>query len=134
MSGDSQSPGDRPSLKSSLAGYLAARAELFSLEAKEASQVASDKAKQGITGALLLIIGYLCLLAALCGFLGAVVDRALSGGPFIVAGWACVSLVFALCHLALGRIYLKKASKRTGQELFPYTKAELQKDREWMKD
>ena len=132
----SQSPGEKPSLKSSLSSYLAARAELAAIEAQEAAKWAGTQAKLGGTGAFLLIFFYITFLAALIGILGGLLSQALpqEGALAAIGGWPWIALGIALIHGIIAVILLKKAAKNKADRLFFHTRAELQKDKTWMQD
>jgi len=134
MASAPQQPHEKPSMKSSLASYASARAELFAIEAKEASTVVAEKAKFGIQGGLLLLIGYVFLLVAVIGIGGALLTEYLPEPLAKIGGWPLVALLLAVVHLITGIISIKKAAKKTTVGLFSYSRSELDKDRSWMND
>lgn len=105
----------------SIAEFLSARAELIRFEARDAGRHA---ARSGVLAAVAILgIGlfWLLLLAGLIGLLAA--SSALA--------WYHYTLIAALLHLAAvvtAVILLKKPAPPT----FPYTRRELEKDREWL--
>jgi hypothetical protein len=102
---------------------IASRVALIQLESK-------DIARAGIRTAILLAATFACLLSTWALFL--------AGGIALVAEltgwrWSLVSLSAAALHLIIA-IVLVRMAKPTGAPAFPVTRAEFQKDREWIEN
>lgn len=118
------------SLTNSLKSYLGARAELLSIEAKEAAGILGKKAGLGGLTAFLLIFGYLLLLIFGVGVIG----QGLNPHATIdLKSWVGAALVLAVIHLmtCILLIILQKRTK-ISTELFEVTRAEFKKDQEWL--
>jgi uncharacterized membrane protein YqjE len=109
--------------REALMALLASRAALIQLESKEVARegarravfIASASACVIITWALLLVSGISIIAEA-------------GGWP-----WSWVALAAAAVHLLLALIFFK-LSKPRGDAPFPVTRAEFQKDREWIEN
>ena len=112
--------------------YLKTRAELLAIESQEAGRIIGKRAGVLIAGILALVITYLTGLAAVIYLLGRWLDHL---GDSILSNWAGASLLMAGAHLALAFICLKK-QKQIGKKvpLFEYTRAEWQKDQQWIQN
>jgi len=142
-SGKNQSSSDSPEkeasgLKAELSAfmqeavaYLQLRGSLFSIEAKEAGQIYGKKFGLIIVGVILLVLGYLLLLT------GGIGTIALALNPDISISWRNWiggALILSAAHLLPGIILLRKGLKsKIDQELFEYTRNELKKEQEWLK-
>lgn len=110
--------------------YLKTRAELLAIESQEAGRILGKRAAVLIAGILALIVTYLTGLAAIIYLLGRWFDHV---GDGVLANWAGAGLLMAGVHLLIAFICLKK-QKNIGQKdpLFEYTRAEWQKDQQWI--
>ncbi len=104
-------------------GLLASRLTLIQLESK-------DAARDGAIRAILLVLalgglffGWILLLAGAIAWIAA------------AAGWAWywVALGTALLHFIVAAV-LGFLAKTLGKPAFPHTRAEFQKDREWIEN
>jgi len=129
--------GSEPGLKEELASftnglksYAGARAELFTIEAKEAAGILGKKAGLGGLAVFFLILGYLLLLVFGVGIISQILNP---NADVDLRSWVGGSLILAGCHLSAG-IILLLLQRRTkmGTELFEVTRAELKKDQEWL--
>jgi len=107
--------------QSAVAELIAARMELIRLEAKDAAQVATAKARHAVILILIGGLGWLCLLAGLIGLL-----HHLTHWPW----WGC-ALLFAAIHAVLALCFAHLL-KRPSPPAFPLTCEEFHKDRLWM--
>jgi len=111
--------------------YLQLRSQLFSIEAKEAGQVYRKKTFFLFTGGILLFFSYSLLLAALIGMSAALLN---ADSKLTFSGWIGASLIFSFIHFILGLFLFQKGRKYgAGQAFFEYTRNELQKEQEWVK-
>ncbi len=111
--------------------YLQLRSELFTIEAKEAGLVYGKKTRLMLISGVMLGLAYLLILAAFVGILAAVLnpDTSLS-----LANWTGASLIFGGLHFLVGFFFFKRAKKiGAEQTFFEYTRNELQKEQEWLK-
>ncbi|MEO5916475.1 MAG: phage holin family protein [Luteolibacter sp.] len=104
-------------------GLIASRVALIQLESKDAAR---DGAKRA--GLFLAVVG--CVFFAW--------TLLLAGGVSLIASstgwpWAWVAIGVAVFHLLLAVIFAKLA-KPSGNPAFPHTRAEFQKDREWIEN
>lgn len=102
---------------------IAARFALIELESK-------DLAKAGVRCA--------SLIAAACGCFIFAWALLLAGGVSLIAEltgcpWNRLALTAATLHL-LGGFILARMAKPSGESSFPVTRAEFQKDREWIEN
>lgn len=109
--------------REALMNLIATRFALIELESK-------DAAKDGARRA--------ALIAAACGCAVFTWALLLAGGIPLIAGlcgcsWSLVALGAAVLHLAAGVILISSAKPATGAS-FPITRAEFQKDREWIQN
>jgi len=118
-------------LKDSTA-YLQLRSQLFSIEAKEAGLVYRKKSKLLLAGLAVLSFAYGLLIVALIGLVGQMLD---ANAEASLGGWIGATLIFSFIHLLIGLfIYFKGRKYGAGQVLFEYTRNELQKEQEWVKE
>lgn len=100
---------------------IASRVGLIQLESRAAAKAASRKAIKCVLAAALLFFGWSLLLA---------------GGVALVAhfsswSWHWVALGCAALHVVVAFL-LARSAAAPGPPPFPITRAELQKDREWI--
>ena len=109
--------------REALMDLIAARFALFQLESKELSEQAAKRATfiaaacacTFFAWVLILIVG----ISMLSNFTG--------------WRWDAVALALATIHLLAGIMFAKSA-KDSGNAAFPVTRAEFQKDREWIEN
>lgn len=104
-------------------GLIASRVALIQLESQE---VARDGAKRAVV--LLAVVGLIFFGWTLLLAGGVALLAAALGWP-----WSWVALGMALLHLLLAAIFAKLA-KPSKKPTFPFTRAEFQKDREWIEN
>jgi len=102
---------------------VSSRIELIQLESKDAAKDGARRAVMLLIAIGCLFFGWVLLLAGSVAWIAA------------AAGWAWywVALGLATIHLILAYILVKLA-KPAGNPTFPHTRAEFQKDREWIKN
>ena len=122
------------SLKNSSLGYLQSKAELASIEAREASVYAKKKISIGVVAGFLALFTYACFLMLMFGLIQQFampyvekISKLVMLNPGNV-----ILLVFFLFHLFFLFIYLVRLSGKPSQELFALTKSELNKDKQWL--
>jgi uncharacterized membrane protein YqjE len=105
-----------------LLAIISTRAELIRLEAKDAARKGSNKVARVIAAVLCITFGWSLLLA---GSIGALSH--LAGWP-----WFWTALAIGAMHIVGAVILLRKSSGHA--PLFPVTRAEFQRDREWIEN
>ena len=102
---------------------IASRLELIQLESRQAAQDASRRAVWVGLAAGCAFAAWMLLLAG-----GVSLVSQASGWP-----WNWVAVGLACLHLLVGLI-LARAAKSAATPAFPATRAEFQKDREWIEN
>jgi len=115
-------------------GFINARKELLTIEAKEVGQFALGK---GIAaGALVFgfLFFWLILVMALVSLVGKVLANRYDDHLFlgVEIGWEIVAVIVAVLHLLVGLIALAKLKKKPRESFFSYTMQEIEKDRQWL--
>ena len=119
-------------LKESGSDYLRAKAELASIEAKEAANEAVTRATLGAKLAFVAFFSHILLLATLIGVGCKLLEGKMSGVEEIVGTWPIVTFGFFLVHLLFVFIFLDKLKTASKKLLFSHTKAEIEKDKQWL--
>ncbi|MEO8614717.1 MAG: phage holin family protein [Luteolibacter sp.] len=121
-------PGSRdPSLPSNwreaLMSLIASRVTLIQLESKDATRAGAKSIAYLIAAICCVVFAWALLIAGLVAFLSAN-----QGWP-----WYGVTIGAGVLHLLIG-ILLATLVKPSGATSFPITRAEFQKDREWIEN
>jgi uncharacterized membrane protein YqjE len=119
-------------LRESGSDYLRAKAELASIEAKEATNEAIKRATLGGLLAFVGIFSYILLLATLVGVGSELLEGKMSGLEKFVGTWPIVTFGLFLVHLLFVFIFLDKLKTSSKKVLFSHTKAEIEKDKQWL--
>lgn len=109
--------------REALLGLISARVALIQLESKEAARDAAGRAARLVA---LVICAFFTWALVLAGAIGALSKA--TGWP-----WYGLAFGFALLHL-LAALILAKSAKTPAAPAFPVTRAEFQKDREWIEN
>jgi uncharacterized membrane protein YqjE len=109
-----------PTWREAVVEFISARAELFSLEAKEAGAFFGKKAVLAVVIAFCALVAWLAIVAGLIGWVA-------SAG----VAWYFAALGAAALHLLVAGI-AALLLRRPAPPAFSHTKAELAKDREWL--
>ena len=119
------------SLPKGMAAYLRTRLQLASIETQEA--LAHLKGKLGPLIAILIgAVGtYLLILTAIVSWLGRLLGL-IADHPFF--GWELAALLVAGLHIVLIFAMKQKITGKTSAPLFEYSRAELERDREWLQE
>ena len=130
-----KSPGIKEELSAFLkeAGiYLKGRTELLALEGEEAGRILGRRLAVLIIGIGALIVSYLAFLITVIYLLGQWFEHL---GAGLLASWAGAALLMTIAHLIIALICFKTQRKmgKTDQ-LFEYTRAEWQKDQQWIQN
>ena len=131
---------DEPSLgetsgfiKDALSGFVAARVELASIEAKEAAMYAAKKAVYGIVLGMSLFFAWALVLAGLTGALAPMATEWLAGKIDWLPGWAAVLFGLATLHTVVALICVVLLKKKPSTPLFELSRQEIENDKQWLK-
>lgn len=118
--------GDAPlpsNWREGLLSLIASRVDLIQLESK-------DAAEQGARRAVLIVAAVICIFFTWALLLagGIVAISHLTAWP-----WYWLAITAAAIHLTAA-VILARAAKFSGPPSFPVTRAEFQKDREWIEN
>ena len=102
---------------------IASRVTLIQLESKDAAGAGVRRIAYLIAVIAAVIFAWALLMAGLVGILSEAIEKP----------WSWVAVGFALLHLLAGLV-LAKLAKPAGAPAFPITRAEFQKDREWIEN
>lgn len=119
-------------LKESGGDYLKAKIELASIEAKEAAEVTARKVAAGIKLAFFAFFAYLLLLATLVGAGTQLLEGKINILEQHIGTWPVVTLGLFIVHLLLVVVFIDKLKAKSNEVLFAITKAELEKDKQWL--
>lgn len=102
--------------------YFQARAQLFALEAREASEQTGKRLTFFAIGGGLTFLGYAILVVALVQLIA----------KWLGIDWHYIGLAVAFLHVAVGIGILRYAAKTFSKTSFEESQNELEKDREWL--
>ena len=120
-------------INSALPGFLAARIELASIEAKEAASFTGKKIVYGLALGISLLLVWCLLLAGVAGILGPIADQWLASKADWLPGWAAVMIGLALIHGVMALILLSVLKKAPATPLFELSRKEIENDKLWLK-
>ncbi len=115
--------GPPPSWVDSFVDLVISRIELIGAEARAAVAAGAGRIIRIVVAVLFVAITWLLLMAGIAGL-----GQALAGIPWY---WGC--LILAMLHTVTAIILVNQARK-PGPPAFQHTRAEFQKDREWIKN
>ncbi len=113
-----------------LGDHLKARAELLAIETREAGEVVARKGSLALITATFLFFGYALVLATVISLVGEWMESLsehLSG-----RGWQLTALATGFLHFLFALAVFRKLKRNRDLTLFEFTRAELNKDREWL--
>lgn len=119
-------------LKDSGGDYIKAKAELASIEVKEATDEGIKRASLGAILAFFGLFSYVLLLATLVGVGSKLLEGNLTSLEQHIGTWPIVTLGLLIIHLLFVFIFLDKLKTAGKKTLFTHTKAELEKDKLWL--
>ena len=127
---DPETPADPPGIRAAIEGiktqaarYAGARLALLRIEAGEAAEVVSRRARHGITAGILLFFGYALLLGGLIG----VAEHYRPGT------WPMAAIIAAICHFFMAIPFLRSALRGGGKPLFGESLQQIKNDEQWMR-
>lgn len=109
--------------REALMNLISSRVSLIQLESQEVKRESAKRAAIIVCGLLCAFFGWALVLAG-----GIALLASATGWP-----WHVIALAAAALHLAAAAGFLL-AAKRPGPPPFPVTRAEFQKDREWIEN
>lgn len=119
------------SLGSGFGAYFRARLQLVSIETQEALLHLREKLVPLVVALVCALVVYLLLIAVLVSFLGKLLTH-WTGQTLI--GWEIPGVLILLLH-AFILLKMKRSLTRPAETpLFEYSRAELERDREWIQD
>jgi len=118
----------------SSADYLKVKAELASIEAKEASSILGQKAAAGSKAAFFGIFAYLLLIVTLIGAGSNLLKGRLPQIEEYIGTWPIITTALFIIHILGAVIFIDKIKKLGSQPLFQLTKNELEKDKQWLQE
>ena len=113
-----------------LGDHLKARAELLAIETREAGEVVARKGSLALITATLLFFGYALVLATIVSLVGEWVESL--SGQLTGRGWQLTALAAGFLHFLFALALFRKLKRNRDLTLFEFTRAELNKDREWL--
>ncbi len=117
------------SISKGLSAYVRTRLQLVSIETHEALAHFQGKLAPILIALVCATSVYFLILLALVSWLGKFLAT-LTDNPLV--GWELAAILFAILHL-LTILAMKKAiTSKPKNPLFEYSKAELERDREWL--
>ena len=120
------------SLPKDISGFIAARLELATIEAKEAATHTANKATNGIILAICVFFTWSLFLAGLTGALAQKAEECLEGKMDNLPGWAAILFVLAIIHGLGALIFLGQLKKKPSSPLFELSLQEIEHDKQWL--
>ncbi len=126
-------PGDDSDLSFSagITAYLRTRLQLVSIETVEALNHLKEKLLPIVIVLICAVGSYLLILAALVSFFGKVLGLI---GKHPLLGWEFAALIVAGLHIGIIFWMKQKLTIKASGPLFEYSRAELERDREWIQE
>ncbi|HEX4696112.1 MAG TPA: phage holin family protein [Candidatus Udaeobacter sp.] len=126
----SRNPAGHAGLLENLLALLSALAEFFESRFALAAQESKAAAVQ-----LLILVGCVVAALALCvlGYIFLVVAAVAGLAHLIGTSWPVIVLAAAILHFIIAAVLVVVARSRITHPVFPATRSELRKDREWLK-
>ena len=113
-----------------LGDHLKARAELLSIETREAGEVAVRKGSRAIAALVFLFLAYALVLVTVVSLLGRWVESLSS--QFSGLGWQLAALAAGFLHFLIALALFRQLKQKQKLNLFEFTRAVFNKDREWL--
>ena len=129
---DASSPNPSEHMTHALSGFIAARVELASIEAKEAASFTGKKFAQGLILAISAFFLWSLLLTGATGIVAPFADQWLHGKADWLPGWAAAVLALALIHGIIVLACYLKLKKQPATPLFELSRKEIENDKLWL--
>lgn len=127
---DSETPAKPTGLRAAIEGiqtqaarYAGARLALLRVEAAEAAELVSRRARHGVAAGILLFFGYALLLGGLIG----VAEHYRPGT------WPLAAIIAAICHFLMAIPLLRSALRGGEKPLFGESLQQIKNDEQWMR-
>ena len=120
-------------VKKALTGFLTARVELATLEAKEAAGFAGKKIAYLVILGVSLFFVWCLVLAGLTGVLAPIASQLLEGKISWLPGWCAALFALGLLHALVAFICIILLKKKPSEELFALSRQEIENDKQWLK-
>src|SRR5215472_18282622 len=126
----SRNPAGHSGLLDNALGLLSAIVEFFEVRFAVLAEESKSAALQ-----LLVLVGCVIAALALClmGYVFLIVSLVVGIAHLLGTSWPVVALVVALVHFIIAGVLLLVARTRITKPMFPDTRGELKRDREWLK-
>ena len=126
----SRNPAGHPGLLENLLALISALAEFFESRFVLLAQESKAAAVQ-----VLIMVGCLVLALLLCalGYIFLITGAVVGLAHLVGISWPWIALTAAALHFIIALLLLLIARNRITKPLFRATRAELRKDREWLK-
>jgi Putative Actinobacterial Holin-X, holin superfamily III len=111
-----------PNWRAALMDLIAARVALIQLESKDVAASAARRAIQVVVASGCILVTWALALAGGISWISEA-----SGWP-----WSRIALITAGGHLLVGLVLIRLIMRPAANAAFPVTRAEFQKDREWI--
>lgn len=113
--------------------YISARKELLALEAQEAGEVVKRKLTLLAAFAVAAFFAYGLFLMVLVGIGSILLKGRLGAISEANAEWLIMAALLLVLHIFAIMLLLMRL-KEKGESLFPMSKAELNKDKQWLEE
>lgn len=125
--------GDEPELSfpKGMSAYMRTRLQLVSIETQEALAHLKGKLAPLLVILVCAVGSYFLLLTALVSFIGKLLGLI---GKHPLLGWEVAALIVAGIHIVIIFAMKKKVTGKLPAPLFEYSRAELERDREWIQE
>ena len=125
-----RNPAGHSGLLDNALGLLSALVEFFELRFAVLAQESKSVALH-----VLIMLGCIIAALALCvmGYAFLVISAVVGVAHLLDTSWPVVALTVALVHFVIAGVLLLVARNRMTKPMFPDTRDELTKDREWLK-
>ena len=127
----SRNPAGYAGLRENLVAFLASLAQFLQSRLQLAAQESKAAAVQ-----LLILAGCLIFALLLCalGYIFLITGVVVGLAHLAGISWPWIALAAAVVHFIIALVLLVVARSRITKPVFPNTRAELKKDREWLKN
>lgn len=121
-------------LKRALAEFIAARIELASIEAKEATTFAIRKTIYALVLGMCAVFAWILILAGLTALLSNWAHEQLGSYLPGIPGWGIVVFILAGIHVLIAIVLLILLKRKSPSPLFELTRKEIENDKAWAKN
>ena len=119
------------SIPKGISAYLRTRLQLVSIETQEACAYAKGKAAPTVIALICAVSSYSLILTAIVSLLGKLLEKM---GEHLLLGWETAALLVAALHIVIIFTMKKRICRKPSSPLYEYSRAELERDREWIQE